>query len=72
MANDPTRSTDRPPVFDDDTEQELRDAAAITPDDLMRAQAAWRRDARPAFRTLLDAEPVEAKPAPVVPPAPQK
>ena len=70
MARDPNRSTDRPPVFDDDTEQELRDAAAITPDDLTRAQAAWRRDARPQFRALLDAQPAEQKPAPAVPPVP--
>jgi hypothetical protein len=69
MARDPKRS-DTPPAFDDDTEQELRDAAAITPDDLTRAQAAWRRDARPAFRALLDAQPAERKPAgPPTPPA---
>jgi hypothetical protein len=48
-----------PPTFDDAPEAELDRAAAITPDDVARAAAAWRRDASPAFRDLLDATPVE-------------
>jgi hypothetical protein len=48
-----------PPTFDAATEAELDEAARITPDDIARAGAAWRRDASPAFRDLLDAKPVE-------------
>jgi hypothetical protein len=45
----------QPPTFDAATEAELAAAAEITPEDIARAQQAWRRDARPAFRDLLDA-----------------
>jgi hypothetical protein len=48
----------KPPTFDAATEAELDAAAEITPDDIARAQAAWRRDASPEFRDLLDARPV--------------
>lgn len=51
-----------PPTFDDDTEAELRDAAEITPEDVARAQQAWRGDASPAFRALLDATPEPGRP----------
>lgn len=50
-----------PPIFDAATEAELDAAAAITPDDVARAGAAWRRDASPAFRDLLDAKPVDPR-----------
>jgi hypothetical protein len=43
------------PTFDVETEREIAAAAEITADDLVRAQAAWRADASPAFRDLLDA-----------------
>jgi hypothetical protein len=46
------------------TEQELDQLAAITPADILRAQQAWREDARPAFKTLLDAAPDDAEPLP--------
>jgi hypothetical protein len=44
-----------PPTFDAATEAEIAAAAEITPEDIARAQQAWRRDARPEFRDLLDA-----------------
>jgi len=44
-----------PPTFDDETEAAIAAAAEITPEDLARAQQAWRHDARPAVRDLLDA-----------------
>lgn len=59
---DPPPAALTPPVFDAATEAELDAAAEITPDDLARAAAAWRRDASPAFRDLLDATP-EDRPA---------
>lgn len=36
---------------------ELEAAAAITPEDILKAQEAWREQASPAFRDLLDAAP---------------
>ncbi len=39
--------------------EELKEQARITPEDIERAKQAWRRHARPAFRSLLDAEPTE-------------
>lgn len=39
------------------SDAELAEQARITPEDIERAKQAWRRHARPAFRSLLDAEP---------------
>jgi hypothetical protein len=50
----------RPPTFDEATEAELAAAAEITPEDITRAQQAWRRDASPEFRDLLDAPEAES------------
>jgi acyl-CoA reductase-like NAD-dependent aldehyde dehydrogenase len=44
-----------PPTFDPATEAEIAAAAEITPEDIARARQAWRRDAAPDFRDLLDA-----------------
>jgi hypothetical protein len=57
MARDPRPTAPKPPTFDAATEAELDAAAAITPDDIARARLAWRRDASPEFRDLLDATP---------------
>lgn len=37
--------------------EELDQLAAITPADILHAQQAWREDAPPAFKDLLDAQP---------------
>jgi hypothetical protein len=37
---------------------ELLELAKITPEDIEHAKAAWRRDARPAAKKLLEAEPI--------------
>lgn len=50
------RRSDAPPTFDHATEQRLTAAAAVTPDDIVRAQVAWDQHAPKAFRTILDAE----------------
>jgi hypothetical protein len=40
---------------------ELMELAKITPADIEPAKAAWRENARPAFKDLLDAEPIPAR-----------
>lgn len=50
---------DTPPKFDAATEAELDAAAEITADDIAGAKESYRRHASPAFRTLLDAEPIK-------------
>jgi acyl-CoA reductase-like NAD-dependent aldehyde dehydrogenase len=50
---------DRVPRFDPATEAELDAAAEITPEDIARAQEAFRESAPKQFRDLLDAEPEE-------------
>jgi hypothetical protein len=40
---------------------ELEALARITPADIEHAKAAWRKDARPVAKNLLDAEPIPAK-----------
>lgn len=55
MPRDPRPVLLTPPTFDAATEAEIAAAAEITPEDLTRAQQAWRRDASPQFRDLLDA-----------------
>lgn len=37
---------------------EIGEAAQVTPEDLERAKAAWRKDAPAEYRFLLDAVPV--------------
>lgn len=39
------------------TDAELDELAEITPEDVADAQRAWRADARPKVRDLLDAKP---------------
>ncbi len=39
------------------SDEELDDLSEISPQDIAEAQAAWRRDAPPEFRDLLDAKP---------------
>ena len=43
--------------LDEPSEAELEELAKITPSDVDRAQARWRKDAPAEFRDLLDAEP---------------
>lgn len=62
-------NTTKRPMFDDATERELAAAAAITPEDIVRAQQAWRRDAAPKFRDLLDATAFDEPKPPALPPA---
>lgn len=50
---------EQPPTFDEAAERELDRAAEITLDDIGDAIRAWRTDASPPFRELLDAEPTE-------------
>lgn len=57
MTKDPQRT---PPTS---TDAELDELAAITPEDIARAQQAWRKDASPEYRDLLDARPADAPPA---------
>jgi len=39
------------------TEEELDDLSIITPEDIERAHAQWRKDVPAAFANLLDAQP---------------
>lgn len=41
------------------TEEQLAQSAEIQPQDIEAAKDLWRRDAPPAFKDLLDAEPEE-------------
>lgn len=41
----------------DHTDEELDALAEITPEDIEDAQRAWRKDASPQFKDLLDAKP---------------
>lgn len=41
------------------TDEELDDLAGIGPADVADAVAAWKRDAPPALRGLIDAEPAD-------------
>lgn len=52
----------KPTAIPPETAAERRRAAEVSPEDITRARAAWRRDARPAARPLLDAT-VEPDPA---------
>lgn len=45
-------------------EAELARLAQVTPEDVHDAQRAWRKDASPAFKDLLDARPSDAPPEP--------
>jgi hypothetical protein len=45
------------------TDAELDDLADVGPADIADAAAAWKRDAPPALRGLIDAEPADAEPA---------
>jgi len=42
--------------LDEPTDEELDELAKITPEDIERASARWKKDAPPEFRDLLDAE----------------
>ncbi|MGI8765689.1 MAG: hypothetical protein ACR2KM_04125 [Gemmatimonadaceae bacterium] len=46
-----------PPKLSPEKEREIEAASIITPEDILRAQAAWRQDAPPEYKDLLDAKP---------------
>lgn len=47
--------------FNRATQDEIDQAAEITPADIERAKQAWRDDSSPEFRDLLDAQPMQPK-----------